>query len=90
MLDVTALRADMPWRAADFEKLGGGSIAVSFHQSEDKDICEVVVRPSPKAVFFISNEKEGVDEEFFFVRTGNSTNRLLIADAVEYIRTRWG
>jgi hypothetical protein len=63
-------------------------IAVTFHEVEGRDICEVSVAPAPEPAFFTLTEN-GRDEEFFFVRTGNAKNRLLISDAVKYIRQRW-
>lgn len=64
-------------------------IQVAFHEVDGRDVCEVNVAPAPEPAFFTLTEN-GRDEEYFYVRTGNAKNRLLIADAVKYIRQRWG
>lgn len=56
----------------------------TFHVVDDKEVCRLVVAPSPRAVFL----KEGGGDAFW-LRTGNSTRKLSIQQAVEYCRTRW-
>lgn len=64
-------------------------ISATFHDLDGRDVCEVAVAPAPEPVFYMYKET-GPEEEFFYVRTGNAKNRLLISDAVKYIRQRWG
>ena len=59
-------------------------LRTSFHDCDGKEVCRVVVTPSPKAVYV----KEGNDE-VLYIRTGNSTRRLSTREAVDYAKTRW-
>ena len=60
-------------------------IGLTFHQIEGKDVCRVVARPSPKAVF-VPDDKGG---EHLFIRAGNSTRQLSTREAIEYCKIRW-
>lgn len=60
------------------------AIRMTFHEVGGKDVCLVAVSPSPRAVFL----KEGGGEAFY-LRTGNSSRRLSIREAVEYCKARW-
>lgn len=55
-----------------------------FHNTSEKDICRVIVKPSHRPVYI----KEG-DNMRFYLRTGVSTRGLNIQEAVEFISTRW-
>ena len=57
-------------------------VTVSFEVLDDREICRVDVRPSPRPVYV-------GDEAEFFVRMGNSTRSYNPRDAATYIRTRW-
>lgn len=56
-----------------------------FECVEDKQICVVTIRESPRPVFF----NTGNDNEFW-VRMGNSTRRLDVKAATRYIQEKWG
>jgi len=60
-------------------------IRVTFHPLDGKEVCQVAVSRSPRPVYL----KEGNDE-VLYLRTGNSTRRLSVRDALEYAKTRWG
>jgi ActR/RegA family two-component response regulator len=60
------------------------SLSIMFHQTDEGDICEILARPSPRAVF-VSDEKG----EHLYVRTGNSTRLLSTREAIEYSKVRW-
>jgi ActR/RegA family two-component response regulator len=60
-------------------------IHIFFHLLEDKDICRIAVKPSPKPVF-VTDERGG---ENLFIRTGNSTRLLTARETVEYCKIRW-
>ncbi len=55
-----------------------------FHVLDGKEICRLIIHPSPRPVFF----KQG-NEPKFFLRTGGGTRDLNIQEAVEFITTRW-
>jgi DNA-binding response OmpR family regulator len=59
-------------------------IQITFHQIQDKDICRVVVKPSPRPVF-VSEDKV----EHLYIRTGNSNRVLSTREAIEYCKSRW-
>lgn len=59
-------------------------IHVGFVSREGKDVCVVVVEPSPKPIWV-----EHAGEEDFYVRSGNQTKPLGKQETVEYIKRRW-
>ena len=56
----------------------------SFHTVDGKEICKVVVTPSPRPVFL-----EDGKGKHLYIRTGNSTRELDVKEAVEYVKGRW-
>jgi hypothetical protein len=60
------------------------SIAVTFHEVDEKDVCRITLARSPRAVYL----KEGNDE-VLYLRTGNSTRKLSTREAIDYHRRRW-
>jgi len=59
-------------------------LQITSHQIQDKDVCRIVVRPSPKPVF-VSDDKA----EHLYIRTGNSTRLLSTREAIDYCKSRW-
>lgn len=59
-------------------------IEFSFETLEEKDVCLIEVRPSPKPVYLKTNG----DEEFF-IRTGNTTTPLSLSETNSYIDSHW-
>jgi Putative DNA-binding domain len=62
----------------------GTCIQISFGQIEAKDICRVTISPSPRPVYI----KDGQDE-YFYIRAGNSNRALKVREATDYIKSRW-
>lgn len=60
------------------------AIRTTFHDIDGKEVCRVAISPSPRPVFL----KEGGGDAFW-LRTGNSTRRLSIREAVEYCKAHW-
>jgi hypothetical protein len=56
----------------------------TFHRVGDLDICRVEVEPSPKPVYVNTDT-----ETDFYIRTGNSTQKLNTKDAIDYISMHW-
>ena len=54
---------------------------------EAQEVCRVTVPPSPRPVYLLGPKGNGAPE--LWVRVGNSTRRLEVSDAVEYITHRW-
>jgi hypothetical protein len=66
------------------------SIAITFHTVDQKEICKVVATPAPEPVYVDISDKSGQAKEAFFIRTGNSTNKLeKTSEANKYIKQRW-
>jgi len=59
-------------------------INITTHQMQDKDVCRIVVKPSPKPVF-VSEDKA----EHLYIRAGNSTRLLSTREAIDYCKSRW-
>ena len=51
------------------------------------EVCRVTAPPSPLPVYL--KPTKGHDGAALWVRVGNSTRRLEVADAVQYVATRW-
>lgn len=63
----------------------GTCIQVSFGQVKGKDVCRVTVSPSPRPVYIRDGQ-----EEYFYIRAGNSNRPLKIREATDHIKNRWG
>ena len=63
-------------------------VRVSFEPVDQATVCRVDIAPSPRPVFL--NEPGGQRGADMYVRTGNSTRKLLTDEALDYCRTHWG
>ena len=54
---------------------------------ERQEVCRVIIPPSPHPVYLRGPKGKGEAE--LWVRVGNSTRRLEVADAVQYVSIRW-
>lgn len=76
------------WLTTLFESsIGGAATAnanVDFPTVNGTMICRVHVKPSGSPVYVKMK-----DEDWFYVRLGNSTRRLSTREAVDYIAQRW-
>ncbi|MFI3136581.1 MAG: ATP-binding protein [Methylococcaceae bacterium] len=59
-------------------------VHVLFHVVDGKDVCRLIVSPSPRAVFL-----EQGNTPKFFVRTGGGTRDLNIQEALGFVARRW-
>jgi hypothetical protein len=67
--------------------IGGAATAnasIDFPTVNGATICRLVASPSGSPVYVKMK-----DDDWFYVRLGNSTRRLSTREAVEYIRQRW-
>lgn len=60
------------------------SLSILFHEVQQKMVCQITARPSPRAVWVPDDNKEDM-----YLRTGNSTRQLTTREAVEYCKVRW-
>lgn len=54
---------------------------------EHQEVCRVTIPPSTRPVYLKGPKGKGEAE--LWVRVGNSTRRLEVADAVQYVAARW-
>ncbi|MGQ4647356.1 Eco57I restriction-modification methylase domain-containing protein [Lyngbya aestuarii] len=66
-------------------------IHITFHEIEAKDICRIILDPSPRPVYLkLKDSKSGQTKESLFIRTGNSTNQLDNPSEIHnYCKNRW-
>ncbi len=60
-------------------------LRVLFHRIDDKEVCRIIVLPSPVPVY----AKEE-NQSKFYIRTGSGTREMDIQEAVGFIKTKWG
>jgi hypothetical protein len=56
-----------------------------FEKAEGKDIAVISVKPSPHPVYL----KCGGEKEEFYIRSGNSSQRLEVSEATFFIKEHW-
>ena len=59
-------------------------IKLIFHSIHNKCVCRIIVSSSNRPIYI----KEGADEKFY-LRTGATTRRLNVKEAVDHINTHW-
>jgi len=59
-------------------------ISLGFHKIGDEEICQVSVKPAPRAMFVEDDRTAN-----FFIRSGNSTRLLSTREAIEYCNNRF-
>jgi hypothetical protein len=61
-------------------------LTVTFHTVDEKDVCKIAIEP----VYVNIRDKSGQLCETFFIRTGNSTNKVeKPSEITKYIKQRW-
>ena len=60
-------------------------LRILFHQQDGKQVCRVIVLPSPVPVY----AKEDKQSKFY-IRTGSGTREMDLQEAVGFIKTKWG
>ncbi len=64
-------------------------VRISFPVIEDKEICLVEIKPGDKPLFTKLKDKYGIEQENFYLRSGNSSPALAPSEQARYIRTRF-
>lgn len=62
---------------------------VNFPVIEDVEICEIDIKSGVKPLYLEVSDKSGQKHKKFFVRSGNSSQDLDIAEATEYVNRRF-
>ena len=70
-------------------KDSGALWQITFHQVSGLDVCRVLVKPSPKAIYVKVKDKGGKDEDCFYIRSNNSSVKLGLKETVDYSKNRW-
>jgi hypothetical protein len=60
-------------------------LRILFHRVEDKEVCRLIVLPSPVPVY----AKED-NQSKFYIRTASGTREMDLQEAVGFIKTKWG
>ncbi|RUT05924.1 hypothetical protein DSM106972_031300 [Dulcicalothrix desertica PCC 7102] len=66
----------------------GTHFRITFHKVSNKDVCRVAVQPSPNPVWVKMKDKNGKEEEIFYIRSNNSSVKLSPKKIVEYIEMK--
>ncbi len=76
------------WMTSLFESAVGGAatanVDIDFPTAEGIVICRIIAHPSGTPVYVSMK-----DDDWFYVRLGNSTRRLSTREAVDYISHHW-
>jgi hypothetical protein len=65
-------------------------ITTTFHTVDQQDICKIAIAPAPTPAYINITDKTGQAKETFFIRTGNSTNKLdKPSEITQYISQHW-
>ena len=64
-------------------------LRITFGQVGGHDICNVLIRPSPKPIWIEGKDDKGQKSDQLFIRTGNSSRSLTVREATEYAAHRW-
>jgi hypothetical protein len=47
-------------------------------------ICRIIFKPAPRPIYVKDNQ-----DEHLYIRSGNSTRKLTVKEAIGYVKTRW-
>ena len=64
-------------------------LRITFGQVSGHDICQVRIKPAPKAIWVDGKDSTGQRVEQLYIRTGNSSRALTAREATEYAAHRW-
>jgi hypothetical protein len=60
-------------------------VRVLFHQQENKEVCRVIILPSPIPIY----AKEE-NQSHFYIRTASGTREMDLQEAITFIKAKWG
>jgi hypothetical protein len=64
-------------------------LQITFGQVSGQDICQVRIKPAPKAIWIDGKDSTGQKTEQLYIRTGNSSRALTAREATDYVGNRW-
>jgi hypothetical protein len=59
-------------------------LQITFHELDSQDICCIIAKPAPRPLYVKENQ-----DEHLYIRSGNSTRKLNVKEAINYVKTRW-
>lgn len=65
-------------------------VAVSFPVVEELEICQIEVQPSKEPLIVTTRDKNGQVKECFYLRSGNGTREVSLAEMHKYTSARFG
>ena len=64
-------------------------IKINFPFIEETEICEIDIKQGEKPLFIEATERNGQKQKKFYVRSGNSSQNMDIAETAEYVKKRF-
>ncbi|MDA8686126.1 DUF262 domain-containing protein [Robiginitalea sp.] len=71
------------------KEFAASHLFVQFPVVDDKEICELDIKPGTKPLYVESRDKNGNRLKKFYIRSGNSSQELDIEEAASYISKRF-
>jgi predicted HTH transcriptional regulator len=59
-------------------------LQITFHDLDSQDICRIIVKLAPRPIYVKDNQ-----DDHLYIRSGNSTRKLNVKEAIGYVKTRW-
>ncbi len=66
-----------------------GRVRITFPEFGDLEICQVDVKPASKPIIVTLKDKNGQPQEKFYVRSGNSSQEISLAEMHSYVTDRF-
>ncbi len=65
------------------------SVKISFEEISGEDVCVIDVKRGSSPLYLKTKDKNGLQQERFFVRAGNSSQQIKISEINQYINHRF-
>ena len=62
---------------------------IVFHEVDEKDVCQIDVAPANEPLILKTKDKNGQPLEKFYVRSGNSSQEILLSELNAYVKERF-
>jgi hypothetical protein len=64
-------------------------IQITFHEVDNKDVCQIDVEPATKPLILKVKDKNGQQFEKFYLRSGNASQEVALSEMTDYLRERF-
>lgn len=71
------------------KNFGAINMRVRFPIINDVEICEIDIKPTINPIYLTVPDRNGVSQKKFFIRSGNTSQELDIAESAAYIQKRF-